>query len=274
MAKITSALEASSNKEYRNALVELLFQLADDEFLIAFRGSEWLGLAPHIEEDVAFSSINQNTMGHAAMYYRLLEELGEGDADELAHARKAFQRKNAVLLELVNGTGTYLEEPRFDWAFAVVRHYFYDVYKKLKLEALKQSSYEPLVHVAININMEQYYHVMHWRTWFEQLCEGKGSARARMEAAIEKVWDEFSGVLDYGPKGGAMSGHGIIIDEASFQKRWETEMRRIFDAVNMSYPGQCRMKSGNGRIGEHTKDLEQAISTLGEVYHLDPQAVW
>lgn len=52
------------------ALTSLLYQLADDDFILAYRGSEWLGLAPHIEEDVAFSSISQDTMGHAAMFYR------------------------------------------------------------------------------------------------------------------------------------------------------------------------------------------------------------
>ncbi len=105
----------------QEALVELLFQLADDDFLFAYRGSEWLGLAPHIEEDIAFSSISQDTMGHAAMYYQLLEDLGCGSADELAHARPASARRNAVLLERANGPGHYLREPRYDWAFTVVR---------------------------------------------------------------------------------------------------------------------------------------------------------
>lgn len=274
MTKIVSPMEANSSNEYRSALVEILYQLADDDFLIAFRGSEWLGLAPHIEEDVAFSSINQNTMGHAAMYYQLLEDLGEGDADFLAHSRKAHERKNAVLLELVNGTGTYLEEPRYDWAFTVVRHYFYDVYKKLKLEALKQSSYEPLAHAAVNINMEQFYHVLHWRVWFEQLCGGKGEARERMTAAIQKVWAELDGVLTFGPHSEIISKQGIIIEEEVFKSRWENEMRKIFEMVDIPYPGQSGMKNGNGRAGEHTEDLDMALATLGEVYHLYPQAAW
>ena len=67
--------------EYKKALIELLFQLADDDFLFAYRGSEWLGLAPHIEEDVASSSISQDSMGHVAIFYKLLEELGAGKAD-------------------------------------------------------------------------------------------------------------------------------------------------------------------------------------------------
>ncbi|HEY4554511.1 MAG TPA: 1,2-phenylacetyl-CoA epoxidase subunit PaaC [Bacillaceae bacterium] len=272
--KITSPQEANLNRGYRDALVQLLYQLADDDFILAYRGAEWLGLAPHIEEDVAFSSINQNTMGHAAMYYSLLEELGEGDADLLAHSRKAEARRNAVLLEFVNGTGTYLEEPRFDWAFTVIRHYFYDLYKKMKLEALKQSSYEPLAQAAVNINMEQYYHVMHWRVWFEQLCRGKGEARERMAAAIGRAWDELDGLLSYGPCGKEIAEHGLVQEEVLFRKRWEAEMGKVFESVDMPFPGPCGMKSGNGRAGEHTEDLSIALETLGEVYYSDPQAAW
>ena len=92
--------------------------------------SEWLGLAPHIEEDVASSSISQDSMGHAAMYYKLLEELGAGNADDLAHARPAEERKNSILAERVNGQGYYMETPEYDWAYAVVRNYLYTHSKK------------------------------------------------------------------------------------------------------------------------------------------------
>lgn len=65
------------NESLKNmAIKELLLHLADDDFIHAYRGSEWLGLAPHIEEDVASSSIAQDTMGHAAIFYQLLEEIG------------------------------------------------------------------------------------------------------------------------------------------------------------------------------------------------------
>ena len=98
--------------ENREAITSLLFQLADDDFMYAYRGSEWLGLAPHIEEDVASSSISQDSMGHAAMFYKLLEDLGVGNADDLAHLRPAFDRRNSILTERVNGEGYYMETPQ------------------------------------------------------------------------------------------------------------------------------------------------------------------
>lgn len=258
----------------KSVLVDLLYQLADDDFILAYRGSEWLGLAPHIEEDVAFSSISQDMMGHAAMFYQLLEDIGEGNVDELAHARSVKERKNAILLELVNGTGHYLSEPKYDWAFAVVRNYFYVQAKKVKMDSLKTSSYKPLAEIAVNINMELYYHLLHWKTWFIQLISAGGEARKRMEAAISKVFDDFHGVLTLGPSGSKMAEHKLIDAEEILQRKWRIVMKPIFESVNLSMPESFGMKHGNGRIGEHTEDLHSALAILAEVYNINRAASW
>ncbi|MGC4377850.1 1,2-phenylacetyl-CoA epoxidase subunit PaaC [Fictibacillus sp. Mic-4] len=260
--------------EERQALVELLYQLADDDFILSFRGSEWLGLAPHIEEDVAFSSINQDMMGHASMYFRLLEELGEGDSDSIAHLRKPEQFRNAIILEEVNGPGTYLEKPDYDWAFAVVRNYFYAVAKQIRLESLRICSYEPLREAAKKILMEQYYHLMHWELWFKQLVTSTDEAKKRMTDAIQKVWKDFGGVLTLGPYYADIVKANLIEDEALLKKRWMNKMEAVFKEVGLDFPGAPRMERGNGRKGEHTSDLEGALSTLSEVYRANPAAGW
>ena len=56
----------------RDALAELLLTLADDEFVLGFWDSEWTGIAPMLEEDVAMSSISQDEIGHARAWYELL----------------------------------------------------------------------------------------------------------------------------------------------------------------------------------------------------------
>jgi ring-1,2-phenylacetyl-CoA epoxidase subunit PaaC len=266
--------QAINHPAYLEALTALLYQLADDDFILAYRGSEWLGLAPHIEEDVAFSSISQNTMGHAAMFYQMLEELGEGDADELAHGRNPRERKNAILLEEVNGPGTYLFEPHYDWAFTVVRHYFYDMAKKIRLESLKSSSYEPLAQVAVKIHSEQYYHIMHWKTWFEQLIRAGGDARTRMEAAIDKVWEDFAGVLTLGEKGEKMASFQMIESEEVLSQRFYSQLKVVFEQLGIRDRGEAGMKRGNGRLGAHTFDLREALDTLSEVYRSEPKAAW
>jgi ring-1,2-phenylacetyl-CoA epoxidase subunit PaaC len=259
----------------KSALTALLYQLADDDFILAYRGSEWLGLAPHIEEDVAFSSISQDTMGHAAMFYQLLEDLGEGNVDSLAHGREASERKNAVLLEMVNGPGHYLSTAQYDWAFAVVRNYFYVQAKKIRMDSLKNSSYQPLADVALKVNMELYYHLLHWKTWFVQLIQAGGEARQRMEAAIKKVLVDFEGVLTLGPLGYEIAKHGLIETEERLKQRWLYMMKPVLESVNLSVSeSDFAMKNGNGRKGEHTADLDAALSTLSEVYNVNPAASW
>lgn len=143
----------------KETLIRLLYQLADDELIMGHRDSEWLGLAPHIEEDIAYASIAQDEIGHATVFYNLLTGLGEGNADDLAFLRHPNQRCNAVLLERPNGEGTYLESPRFDWGYAVARRLAYDLFDALRLEALANSIYLPLAQVANKIRREERYQI-------------------------------------------------------------------------------------------------------------------
>ena len=65
----------------RGAVIELLYRLADDALILGHRDSEWTGLGPILEEDLAFSSMAQDEIGHARVYYAMLHELGEPDPD-------------------------------------------------------------------------------------------------------------------------------------------------------------------------------------------------
>ena len=72
-----------------------LLAIADDELVLGWRNSEWTGIAPFLEEDVAFSSIAQNEIGHARALYELAaRELGT-DADALAFDRPLDEYRSA-----------------------------------------------------------------------------------------------------------------------------------------------------------------------------------
>ncbi|HJF33490.1 MAG TPA: phenylacetate-CoA oxygenase subunit PaaC [Sporosarcina psychrophila] len=269
-----STIDNGMSAEYKEALISLLFQLADDDFLYAYRGSEWLGLAPHIEEDVASSSISQDSMGHAAMYYQLLEDLGAGKADDLAHLRPANERKNSVLTERVNGEGYYMETPNYDWAYQVVRSYFYIQAKKVKIESLCESSYRPVAEVAIKVKMELYYHKLHWETWFKQLMSSTDVAKNKMNDAITLVMHDFGDVFSFGNQRQAIANSNLIDNEEEMKKKWIASIGPLFKALQIEVPAIPDRPAKNGRNGEHTKDLDDALFTLSEVYKLDPMAIW
>src|SRR3989337_834860 len=118
----------------REALAELLLSVADDEFVIGFWDSEWTGIAPMLEEDVATSSIAQDEIGHAKALYELLAELTDDDADRIAFGRDAADFRHAALLNHARG----------DWAFSIARRYLYETADAVRLAALARSTHEPL----------------------------------------------------------------------------------------------------------------------------------
>lgn len=272
--KIMKEAIAITNQDYKNAVTELLFQLADDDFLYSYRNSEWLGLAPHIEEDVASSSISQDSMGHAAMYYRLLEDLGAGNADALAHNRPAQERKNCILVEKVNGPGHYMVDPQYDWAYAVVRNYLYTLAKKTKINSLKQSSYKPLADAAVKVDMEIHYHLLHWKTWFVQLFSSTDEAKERMTAAFEKVMKNFDDVFSFGNAAKEFIEFELIEEGSVLKANFMNTLQNILEGINIEVPQVSTSEVKNGRNGEHTEDLGEALEILGEVYLLDTAATW
>ncbi|WP_404456244.1 phenylacetate-CoA oxygenase subunit PaaC [Virgibacillus necropolis] len=271
MTQKQSATQAKQDASYLKALTELLYQLADDDLVVSFRGSEWLGLAPHIEADVAYSSITQNTMGHAVLYYNLLEELDAGAADVLAHERSPEERRNATYLEKRNGEGAYFEEPYYDWALTVVRNYLYEAFKKVKLEAVSNGSYQPLAMVAQKVLMEQTYHLAHWKMWIKQLQGSTEDAQTRIQSRVEEAWNEFQDVLELGSEADAMEEHQLICGEDTLKERW---LEEVSATLTVTPTSPLSKKYGSGRNGEHTADLEQALQTLAEVYNSDKEAIW
>jgi ring-1,2-phenylacetyl-CoA epoxidase subunit PaaC len=164
------------------ALAELLLDLADDELILGWRNSEWTGIAPFLEEDVAFSSIAQNEIGHARALYELAtRELG-GDADSIAFDRTPEEYRCAPLVQLPLVP---------DWARTIARHVLYETADAIRIEALKSHEDAELAGIAAKIEREEVYHRLHAEMWLMRLREEE-----RYAAAVEELWPYALGVLD------------------------------------------------------------------------------
>ncbi len=126
-----SEAQVTLDPKAREALAELILCVADDEFVIGFWDSEWTGIAPMLEEDVATSSIAQDEIGHARALYELLAELTGDDADRIAFGREPDAYRHAALLN----------HARDDWAFSVARRWLYETADAARLAALAASSW-------------------------------------------------------------------------------------------------------------------------------------
>ena len=167
------------------ALAELILSVADDEFVIGFWDSEWTGIAPMLEEDVATSSVAQDEIGHAKALYELLAELTGGDADAIAFGRDADGFRHAALLN--HGRG--------DWAFSVARRYLYETADAVRLAALARSAHEPLALLAGKMRREETYHLLHAEAWLRRLAGGDAQGRERLADGLRKLWDDAQAIF-------------------------------------------------------------------------------
>ena len=160
---------------------DVLLRIADDELILGWRDSEWTGIAPFLEEDVAFSSIAQNEVGHARALYELAaRELGT-TADELAFDRAPAEYRCAPLVELRLVP---------DWARTIARHVLYEAADEVRIAGLKESADEEVAGLAAKIDREEAYHRIHAQMWAERL-----RGESRFEEALDELWPYALGVL-------------------------------------------------------------------------------
>ena len=195
------------------ALAFLLLSMADDEFVIGFSDSEWTGIGPILEEDVAISSLAQDELGHAQALYGLFADVvADGrDADAVAYDRPPEGYLHARLLDHARG----------DWAATIARRWLYDRADAARLEALAESRHEPLRELVAKLRREERYHVMHVDAWFERLANGASPAREHLERALTVLGPDAGTVLAPLPGETALVRHGILGEPfAAIEARW------------------------------------------------------
>jgi ring-1,2-phenylacetyl-CoA epoxidase subunit PaaC len=158
-----------------------LLELADDELVLGWRNSEWTGIAPFLEEDVAFSSIAQTEIGHARAWYELAaKELGT-DADALAFDREPEEYACAPLVELRMAD---------DWARTIARHWLYETADAIRIQVLVNSAAREVAGLAEKIDREEAYHRMHAAMWEERLRDTPA-----FREAVDDLWPHALGLL-------------------------------------------------------------------------------
>ena len=160
---------------------QALLELADDELVLGWRDSEWTGIAPFLEEDVAFSSIAQTEIGHARAWYELAaKELGT-DADALAFDRDPAEYLCAPFVEL---------RLVHEWAQTIARHWLYESADAIRIDALKSSDDPDIAGLAEKVDREEVYHRMHAAMWEERL-----RGEPAFQKAVDDLWPSAAALL-------------------------------------------------------------------------------
>ena len=249
-----------------DSIKELLYKMADDALIIGHRNSEWTGIGPLLEEDLAFASMAQDKVGHAQALYNIMHTvLGEKDPDTLAFTRTDKEFKCCQFVELPIG----------EYDFSIIRQFLFDHAESLRYEMLTASTFEPLAQLARKVKGEIKYHVMHADTFVRQLSKGNEESHARMQSALNYAMPFALGIFERSTYEADLISAGTFGGEEKLKDLWFTKITGILTSAGLTIPQVDESKIiYGGRKGYHSEYLQPLLDEMTEVVRTDPSAEW
>lgn len=252
----------------------VLLAIADDALVSGHRSSHWTGVAPSLEEDLAFSTIAQDGINHADLWYQLL--VGpEGDVragvDALGLGRAPEAYRHAILCE----------RPPRDFAFTLARHWAFERFDAIRLDALAGSSDADVAAIARKLLHEARYHLEHADHWFDRLHRGGDEAHGRFGAALAAVLPEALGLCeDVHGEPDAIATGLFPVGHVALRARWLEVVAPLLERAGYGdlVPAEDAVAppdASGGRRGHHSPDFTDDVwPEMTALYRAHPGARW
>ena len=254
---------------------QVLLAVADDALISGHRSSHWTGVAPSLEEDLAFSTIAQDGINHADVWYQLVAGNAGTDVratvDALGLGRPPDAYRHAILCE----------RPPRDFAFTLARHWAFERFDAVRLDALADSTDPDVAAVATKLLHEARYHLEHADHWFARLSRGGADPHERFGAALAAALPEALGLFE------PVDGEDATIEDGLFpvghlglRERWLEVVAPLlseagYDEVVPDADSATPADASGGRRGEHSPDfLDDVWPEMTRLYREHPGARW
>ncbi len=263
-------MDSKPTNNAKNDLVDYSLFLADSSLIMGHRLSEWTGHGPMIEQDIAITNIALDLIGQARNFYQYAAGVANLDKssaekvteDDLAYLRDANQFKNLLITELPNG----------DWAYSIVKVFFFSTWQFYYYQKLIYSSNKQLAAIAEKSLKEVTYHMKWGSDWVARLGDGTEESKKRMEKAIEDIWP-FTGEMFVSADFETRLKNSVSIDVSSIKNDWVEKVASVFKEATLAVPKEGWMQSG-GKTGVHTEHLGYILAEMQFLQRAYPGLEW
>lgn len=239
--------------------------MADDDLIIGHRNSEWTGLGPILEEDIAFSSMAQDKLGYAQAFYSLVGKNDNISADALAFTRKEKEFKCC----------RFVEYPIGEYDYSLLRHFLFDNAEALRFELLTYSSDKDLSNLAKKFRSELKYHTMHANLWIEQMGNSNEETNLRMQTTLNQCFASALGIFEDTCNENKILSSEIFKGEKFLKGYWLDTITPLINNSGLYLPDINLVDPEyGGRKGYHTDFLQPLLDEMNEVFSIDPNAEW
>lgn len=257
MTNDPSSLRASSRRTTDDSLANQVLAFADDSFILGHRNSEWAGHAPILEEDIGFANLALDELGHAQLWYELYQERTGIEPDRMIFFREARDWRNTPFVEL----------PKGDWAFSMLRQYLFDVYENVLLPHLVNSSDARVAEIANKIRSEEIYHLRHTSNWVKRLGLGTEESHERMQRALDELWSPAQQLFAARPDEAELIAAKVVPDNEPVRQEWFDKAAAHLKVSGLQVPETTGTFAASRE--SHTEHLAGLLSDLQQVARLE-----
>ena len=246
-------------------LVLYALRRADDALILGHRLSEWIGLGPILEEEMALGNIGLDLIGQARSLYAYAaeREAAGNDEDGFAFLRDAPQYRNLLLAEQPNG----------DFGQTMVRQLFYSAFADPYWRAMTGSSDGTLAAIAAKSEKESAYHLRHSSEWVIRLGDGTDESHRRAQEAVDLLWAYTGEMFECDAAEQGLIAGRTAVDPEGLRDAWDRTVGAVLSRATLSRPGNGWMQSG-GRTGRHSEHLGHLLSVMQHTQRTYPGAAW
>lgn len=246
-------------------LIHYIYGIADNSLILGQRISELCGHGPTLETDIALTNIALDLLGQTRSYYQYVAELSPKDIteDDVAFLRTEREYKNVLLVE----------QPNTDFAYVIVRQYFFDVFHFMLLKELEHSKNVNFQAIAKKSLKEVSYHKRFSGDWLKRLGDGTEESKQKAQQAVNELWvytDELFHMTDNDKKV-AEAGYGV--DTTTLKTAYYETVSALLKEATLDIPETKYFQKG-GKNGIHTEHMGYILSDMQYMQRTYPDMKW
>ncbi|MBO9413643.1 MULTISPECIES: 1,2-phenylacetyl-CoA epoxidase subunit PaaC [unclassified Ruegeria] len=247
-------------------LLEFLLRQGDNALVLGHRTSEWCGVAPILEEDIALANMALDQIGQTQLWLGYAAEVeGAGrSADDLAFLRDVYDFRNLLMLEVPNG----------DFGRTQMRQFLYDAFQVPWLTQLQNSTDTRVGEIASKCLKEALYHLDRSSHTVIALGDGTAESNKRMDEALTFLWPYSGEVFVDDETDHAMATAGVAPLPSEIKPLWLETVQTVLAQACLTLPEGDYAQKG-GRTGfRHTEHLGHMLAVMQTLQRSYPGATW
>lgn len=247
-------------------LFEFCCRMGDNTLVLGHRVSEWCGVAPVIEEDIALANTALDLIGQTMLWLDLAGDVeGNGrNADKLAFHRDVWDFRNLLLCEQPNG----------DFGQTMMRQFLFDSWHLMHLKALVSSTNEQVSAIAEKSVKEVTYHLERSTDTVIGLGDGTEESHTRMQNALNKLYPFVGEMFLSDEVDAEMVTAGIAPDPASLRPAFDTHLDTVLTEATLTKPEDDFAHKGGKTGTRHTEHLGHILTQMQWLQRAYPDATW